>query len=372
MALSRRVLLGAALGSLAAGGCARGADPLTGGGARESLRVGLLRPRTGDRLTVAESIRYETGFRLGLSSTTSRSFQIGVRPITVLEADEQQFPSAAAESLIDRGCRILVGGFSKNPAVRLAELAARRKVLYVAAMARSDTLTGINRYTFRDGPSETQLLTALRAYVRPGGRLAVLAAESEKAAKAASVLGAAATIVEPVTTTDFAAVAKKIKALRADQLYVDWPVMAPGLWAALPAGVQPLTVLGARATWPVYGTAAGSLRFVTPYVDTATNNPAYQVVRASVPRGRTDSGHAEGFTAAQMVVRAFQSVPQDVDAMVAGLEGYEFAGLEPGLAIRAHDHLRLGPVWGGYLTWTGAGGVGIAVPDRQFDRSETA
>jgi branched-chain amino acid transport system substrate-binding protein len=154
-------------------------------------------------------------------------------------------------------------------------------------------------------------------------------------------------------------------------VYVDWPVVAPRLWRALPSVVQPLTVLGARATWPAYGAMAGSLRFVTPYVDTATNNTSYQVLKASVPHRRTDSGHAEGFAAAQMIVRALQFGPQDVDAMVAGLEGFAFGSVKPDLTIRAQDHLLLEPVWGGHLTWTGAAGVVTAVTDRQFEPSET-
>jgi branched-chain amino acid transport system substrate-binding protein len=375
MTLSRRAVLGAALGSLAAaaGGCARPVDPVTGGGsARTPLNVGLLWTRTGDKPTVAESTRYEQGLRIGLSWVTNRSNQIGVRTIRTLKVDDKGSPdvaAAAAEDLVNKGCRILAGGFTGPVALRLAELAERRKVLFIPAMATSDALTGINKYTFRDGPSETQLLMAVKAYVNPAGRLVVLAPDP---GKAAAVLGAAATIKAPSSTTDFAAIGKKIKALRADQVYVDWPVAAPRLWEALPAGVRPLTVLGARATWPAYGALAGALQFVTPYVDTATNNSAYVLMKALVPRRRTDTGHAEGFAAAQMIVRALQVGPQDVEAMIPALEGFSFGGLKIGLTIRPRDHLLLQPMWGGHMIWTGAGGVITAVTDRLFDPSETA
>jgi len=375
MTLSRRTVLGAALGSIAvaAGGCARPVSPATGGGdAKTPLNVGLLWTRTGGKLTVAESTRYEQGLRIGLSWVTNRTDQIGVRAITTLKADDKgsaDVAVAAAEDLIGKGCRILAGGFTDPVALRLAQLAERRKVLFIPAMATSDALTGINKYTFRDGPSETQLLTAVKAYVKPGGRLVVLAADP---GKAASVLGAVATIKPPSSTTDFTAVGKKIKALRADQVYVDWPVVTRRLWEALPAGVQPLTVLGARATWPSYGAAGGSLKFVTPYVDTATNNNAYALMKASLPNRRTDTGHAEGFAAAQMIVRALQFGPQDVDAMAGALEGFAFNGLKASLTIRPQDHLLLEPLWGGRLIWTGAAGVVTAVTDRLFDPSQTA
>ena len=375
MTLSRRSVLGAALGSLTvvAGGCARPVNPATGGGdAKKPLNVGFLWTRTGDKLKVAESTRYEQGLRIGLSWVTNRTNQIGVRAIKTLKADDRgsaDVAAAAAEDLIGKGCRILVGGFTDPVALRLAEIAARHRVLFIPAMATSDALTGINKYTFRDGPSETQLLMAVKGYVKPGGRLVVLAADP---GKAASVLGPMATIKPPSSTTDFTAVGKKIKALRADQVYVDWPVVTPALWEALPAGVQPLTVLGARATWPSYGAAAGSIQFVTPYVDTATNNSAYVLMKASVPNRRTDTGHAEGFAAAQMIVRALQFGPQDVDAMAGALEGFAFGGLKTALTIRPQDHLLLEPLWGGRLIWTGAAGVITAVTDRLFGPAQTA
>jgi len=91
-----------------------------------------------------------------------------------------------------------------------------------------------------------------------------------------------------------------------------------------------------------------------------------------VPKGRTDTGHAEGFTAAQMIVRALQFGPQDVDAMIKALEGSSFNGLKTGLTVRPRDHLMLQPMWGGHLIWTGAAGVITAVTDRLFDPSNTA
>jgi len=375
MTLSRRAVLGAALGSLtvAAGGCAHPADPATGDdNAKTPVDVGVIWTRTGDKLRVAESNRYEQGLRIGLSWATGKTDMIGVRPLRTLKIDDKGSPevaAAAAETLIDEGCRVLTGGFTDPVALRLAEIAARRKVLFFPAMATADALTGINRYTFRDGPSQTQLLTAIKAYVRPGGRLVVL---STGRGRAASFLGAAETVVAPASTRDFTAIGQKIKALRADQVYVDWPVVAPRLWDALPTGVEPLTLLGARATWPSYGVAGGSLRFVTSYVDTATVNSASLLIRASVPTRRTDTGHAEGFAAAQMIVRALQFGPRDVDAMAAALEGFDFSGLKTGLTVRPRDHLLLQPLWGGRLVWTGAAGAITAVPDRPFAPEETA
>jgi branched-chain amino acid transport system substrate-binding protein len=376
MNVSRRALLGAALGSVAAAaGCARPVDPGTGGTSpRKTLNVGFLWTQTGDKQAIGESTRYEQGLRNGLLWVTSRTNQVGVRRIKTVRVDDKGDPAvaaAAAEDLVDRGCHILVGGFTDAVALKLAEVAGRRKALFIAATATADELTGINEYTFRDGPEITQLLTAAKTYVKPGGRLVVLAADKARAVKAAKLLGAATQIVAPATTKDFTAVAKQIKAARADQIFVDWPKPAPRLWAALPAGVEPITVLGPRSTWNAYGSAATGLRWVTPYVDGASNNNAYQALRAAVPNRRTDSGHAEGFCASQMIVRAFQYGPQSVPDMIKSLEGLEFGGVKGGLTIRPADHLLQQPLWGGRLTWVGASGVADAEPETAFPPSQT-
>jgi branched-chain amino acid transport system substrate-binding protein len=373
MNVSRRALLGAALGSLAVtAGCARPTDPMTGGGRPgKNLDLGLLWTRTGgDRRPINESTRFEQGLRTGLLWVTSRTNQIGIRTINPVKVDDRDDPeaaAAAADDLVDRGCQILVGGFSDPVALRLAEVAARRKVPFIAATATADELTGINRYTFRSGPEITQLLLAARTYVRPGGRLVVLAADRARATKAAAVLGAAGTVVLPAATKDFAAVTR----IKADQIYVDWPTPAPKLWAALPAGVQPITILGARQYWGQYGSRAEALRFVTPYVDGAQDNNAYLALRIAVGSRHTDIGHAEGFTTAQMVVRAFQSGPQSSNEMIRSLEGLELGGVKGGVSIRPRDHLLEQGLWGGRLTWVGASGVITAVPERAFQPEET-
>ncbi|MFC7277075.1 ABC transporter substrate-binding protein [Paractinoplanes rhizophilus] len=373
MNVSRRALLGAALGSLAAtaAGCARPADPATGGAPGETLGLGILGTRTGaDRRPIDESIRFEQGLRVAVGWVTSRTNRIGARTISMARADDRNDPgaaAAAAEELVDRGCRILVGGFTDPVALRLAEVAGRRRVLFIAATATADELTGVNRYTFRSGPEITQLLLAARSYVRPGGRLVVLAADRARAARAASMLGAAATMVLPAATTNFAAVRR----IRAAQVYVDWPRPEPRLWTAIPAGVQPITILGARNTWHQYGTHAPALRFVTPYVDGATSNNGYQALRVAVPDRRSDTGHAEGFAAGQMIVRAFQSGVRGTDDMIRSLADLELNGVKTGLTVRAGDHLLAQGLWGGRLTWVGASGALTAVTEREFTPDET-
>jgi branched-chain amino acid transport system substrate-binding protein len=355
---SRRAALSAALGSLVAtvAGCSRPVDAGTGGtDPSRTLNIGLLGTQTGDDLIVQESARFEAGLRTGLLWATTRTNKIGVRRFNVAKADDRDDPDAAeaaAEDLIRRGCPILAGGCSSPVALRLAEVAARRKVLYVAGTATADELSGINKYTFRSSSQTAQLLSAVKTSIEPGKRIAVLAAEGRAATTAAKALGAVVTIVG---SGDFSDLAGRLKAARADQLYVDWPGPAPVLWRAIPDGVETVTLLGARATWDAYGKLAGSLKFVTTYVDGASDNNGYLALRAAVPAKMTDTGHVEGFSAGQMIARAFQSGPQSPGKMIKGLEGYAFSTVKGELAIRADDHCLLQPEWGVKLNAAGTG-----------------
>ena len=53
----------------------------------------------------------------------------------------------------------------------------------------------------------------------------------------------------------------------------------------------------------------------------------------------------DGFVAAQMVVRAIAEGGDDVDAMVAALEGWQFEGPKGDMEIRAEDHAMLQPMF---------------------------
>jgi branched-chain amino acid transport system substrate-binding protein len=359
--ISRRALLGAAaLGSLAA--CARPVDPGTGGtNPKRTLNVGLL--VTGH---VAESTRFEAGLRNGLLWGTSRTNKIGVRRINMPQADDRNDPAvaeAAAEDLIKRGCQLLVGGVSSAVALRVAQVAARRKVLYIAGTANADELSGINEYTFRSGCQVTQELLAAKTLVKPGKRLVVLASGKSAAGR---VLGAATTLAGRKDLT------RRLAAARADQLFVDWPGADAALWAALPKGLETISVLGARATWPAYGSAGASIKFVTPYVDGASDNNAYIALRNAVPMKRTDTGHVEGFAAGQMIVRALQTGPENPAEMIKALEGYHFGGVKGDLLVRPEDHCLLQPQWAADLTWTGAAGALTADATTVIQASTTA
>ena len=364
--VSRRAVLGAALGTLTAAvaGCDQPQGVVTGDSGRKGpMPVGVLTDRSGK--LKGEGNRYENGLRTGLLWATNRSNLIGTRRIQPFWHDDAADPdtaAAVAEQLVAHGCKIIVGGSTTAVALRVAEVAARHKVIFIAGVPTADSLTGLNRYTFRSGHQDHQDLLTARSLIEPGRRTVVLTTGNPDTA--VSVLRA--TPVVAPATADLAPVVARIKAARPEALYVSWPLPAPSLWTALDragllTGIEVVTPLGPRSTWRGYGPDADSLRLVSTYLDGATDNNAYAALRASVPARRTDTGHAEGFAAATMVVRALQFGPDEVEPMVHTLETYRSGGVKGDMYVRPEDHALIQSMYVAKLTWTGAAGALTAV-----------
>jgi branched-chain amino acid transport system substrate-binding protein len=76
-------------------------------------------------------------------------------------------------------------------------------------------------------------------------------------------------------------------------------------------------------------------------------------LKAAVPGGKTDLFHPDGFAAAQMIVHALTSSPDDVDKMVGALEGHSFDSVKGKLTVRAEDHALLQPMFQAKLAGSG-------------------
>jgi branched-chain amino acid transport system substrate-binding protein len=53
----------------------------------------------------------------------------------------------------------------------------------------------------------------------------------------------------------------------------------------------------------------------------------------------------DGFVAAQMVVQAVRDGGDDVDAMIAALEGWTFDSVKGSITVRAEDHAMIQPMF---------------------------
>jgi branched-chain amino acid transport system substrate-binding protein len=169
------------------------------------------------------------------------------------------------------------------------------------------------------------------------------------------VLGSQGATIEsvdvPLSATEFTPFVQQVADADPDLVFVAWAGdTTPAMWEAM--GQQGIfenyavtTGLGDVATWPLYGPAGPDISFLSHYYSTAQDNEINQVMVDAVGDG-ADLFTPDGFAAAQMIVRAVtEAGPDDVDGMIAALEGWEFEGPKGSMTIRAGDHALLQPMF---------------------------
>ncbi|MGX6603429.1 substrate-binding domain-containing protein [Micromonosporaceae bacterium Da 78-11] len=369
---SRRAVLGALLTAVAvtAAGCGSPKDAASGGAdSTAPIQVGVVYSQSGP--LASYGAQYAEGFKAGLAYATGGTGKIGERTVDVTYADDAGDPVkavSAAKDLIGKGYQVLAGSTASGVALQVAPLAAQNKVLFVSGPAATDAITGVNKYTFRSGRQSYQDVQTAKAYLGAGKKVLVFAPDSafgtSNVAAVKAVMGGAATVTNiavPAAATDFTPFASQIKAAKPDLVFVAWAgTTASAMWQALDqqgvlSSTNVVTGLDIRASWPNFGKAGEKLHLLAHYFDGATDNPAYQALKAAVPGGQTDLFHPDGFSAAQMIVHALQTAPGDVDKMVTALEGYSFDSVKGKLTVRAEDHALLQPMFQAKLTGTEAG-----------------
>ncbi|GIF17256.1 substrate-binding domain-containing protein [Actinoplanes teichomyceticus] len=370
-ATSRRTVLGAVLAAVAVTAAACGSpQESAGGGSGDTapLNVGVVYAESGPLAGYGQ--QYAEGFKAGLAYATGNTNQVGGRPVNVTWTDDAGDPVkavSAAKDLIGKGYRVLAGSTSSGVALQVAPLALENKVLFVSGPAATDAVTGANRYTFRSGRQSYQDVRTARAFLGDGRKVLVFAPDSafgkSNVAAVRSVLGGAGATVSdiavPATATDFTPFANQVKAARPDLVFVAWAgTTAAAMWQALDqqgvlTSTKVVTGLDMRASWAGFGSGAAELHLLAHYFDGATDNAAYQALKAAVPGGRTDLFHPDGFAAAQMIVHALEAAPDDTDAMVEALEGHTFESVKGTLVVRAEDHALLQPMFQARISGSG-------------------
>jgi branched-chain amino acid transport system substrate-binding protein len=123
----------------------------------------------------------------------------------------------------------------------------------------------------------------------------------------------------------------------------------PAMWESMEQqGVlsdYPVTTgLGDVASWPLYGPAGPEIDFLSHYYSTAPDNEINDFMLDNVDN--PDLFTPDGFVAGQMIVQAVtEADPDDVDGMIAALEGWTFESAKGTLTIRASDHALLQPMF---------------------------
>ncbi|MFD3656933.1 substrate-binding domain-containing protein [Streptomyces sp. NPDC058620] len=392
--VQHRSLTAAALGAAAlllagctAAGQAGGSDSADGG-KDESVKVGLVYSRTG--LLAAYGKQYRDGFMAGLDYATKGTGKAGGHRIEVTEQDDAGDPGkavSAAKNLIGKGYKVLAGTTDSGVALQMAPLAAQNKVLYVSGPAATDAVTGINAYTFRSGRQSYQdILTAgTMLGDAKGKKVTVLAQDSTfgqaNVAAVEAVLGArgaeVGSVLAPPGATDLTPFARQVKAAGTDLVFVAWAgSTAPALWTALDQqGVldagKVVTGLAGTASYPVFGAAGSKVSFLAHYFPGAGGgNAVEQAMLDAVEKagGAPDLFTPDGFTAAQMIVRAVEEGgATDTAAMAKALEGWTFDGVKGKEQVRAEDHALVQPMFVARLKGKGAGAVPELISTEPMD-----
>lgn len=328
--------------------------------AGDPIRVGIITSTSGPLQTYGQ--QYLAGLEAGLDWATAGTGAVNGRPIEFVTSDDGGVPETAISQVTDlvgQGVTVIAGTVVSGVAVQLAGFAAENDILYISGPAATDAITGVNRNTFRSGRQSRQdVATAASLVEAEGGTILVFAQDTAfGAANVAAVEGvlgprgfSVESLLVPESETEFTSFADRINQAAPDLVFVAWAGETSGaMWQALNQqkvfDTAPVaTGLGDKVTWPFYGQAATGLTFLNHYFEGAPDNEVndFLVANAEV----VDLFTPDGFVAAQMIVRALsEAEPEDVDGMIAALEGWTFEAPKGTQTIRASDHAMLQPMF---------------------------
>lgn len=354
-----------AIAGLTLAGCAPTAsDPGTDGEAQAAVPVAVITSETGPLAAYGEA--YLAGFDAGLDYATDGTGAVDGREIDVTVYDDAGDTDTAvnlARDVIGQGVQIVAGTVSSGIALSLAEQAEQNQILYIAGPSAADAVTGINDYTFRSGRQTYQDVATAGTFIGdPAGQKVVVFAQDTafgqgNLAGVDAVLGGAGAEVEgilvPEDATEFTPFAQQILSADADLVFVAWAgATSAAMWQALDQqgvfdAIPVVTGLGDVATYGAYAEASDRISFLNHYFGGAagTEVEAAMIERLDAAGATPDLFSPDGFVAAQMVVQAIREGGDDVDGMIAALEGWTFEGPKGTTTIRAEDHAVLQPMF---------------------------
>jgi branched-chain amino acid transport system substrate-binding protein len=341
------------------------------------VKVGIVTEETG--IYSGYITEWLQGMKIGFAYATKNTNKVDGHKIKLTTEDDADNPTTAAtdfKSLVGAGYKIIGGTGDSGIADELAPLAAQNKVVYISGAAADDSITGINRYTFRSGRQTYQDVKTATSYVKAlgtGKTVLVLAQDYAfgqsyvtDATNAFTALGDTVTSdLVPLTTTDFTPVALQVAQDNPDIVFLAWAgtTGAPLTQALDQAGVftssHVITGLANIATYPFYGTAGLKFNYISLYTYQSPHNAVNSyLIQQMHSRYHTvpDLFTADGFVWAQMVVRAIQTGGgTNVNKMIKGLQGWTFQAPKGTQTIRASDHAMLQPMFQVQLVETVSG-----------------
>lgn len=366
--VSQRLVALSAMAVLALSACApstSGDDPTTGdtdgsnasGGPAggETVQVGIVYSETGP--LAAYGKQYKAGLEAGIAYATDGTGAVDGKTIELTYRDDTGNPDtavAAARDLIGQDYQILAGTTASGIAVAMSEQAAQNEVLYISGPAAADAITGVNKYTFRSGRQSLQDVATAKSFLKgDGGKVVVFAQDNAfgqgNEAAVTAILGAegaeVSSVLVPEDATEFTPFAQQLIDADPDLIFVAWAGATTGsMWQALEQqgvfDVAPVTTgLADSGTFAAYGPVADKISFLSYYFPGAPDNAVNTAMIDAVTKagGTPDLFTPDGFVAGQMIAHAVAE-GDDVDSMVASLEGWSFDGPKGKTTVRASDH----------------------------------
>ncbi|WP_220488380.1 substrate-binding domain-containing protein [Tessaracoccus sp. MC1756] len=348
-----------ASGSASAEASASTSEVATG----DPVKVAIIYSKTGPLAAYGET--YYQGFQAGLDYATDGSGAVDGRELEITYTDDGGDPDkavAAAKEAIGNGTKIMGGTVSSGVAGPLAEQAEQNKVLYISGPAAADAITGINRYTFRSGRQSLQDVATTSGQISDGSKVLVFAQNSAfgqgNVAAAKAILEPKGAVVSellvPEAETEFTPFAARILDAKPDLVFVAWAGATSGaMWQALSQqgvleSTNVMTGLGDLSTYGAYGEASDKINFLNHYFPGAPDNEVNDAMVSFLDEGghQADLFSPDGFVAAQMIVQAVrEGGGDDVDEMIASLEGWEFDAPKGPQQIRESDHAMIQPMF---------------------------
>ncbi|MCK6209619.1 substrate-binding domain-containing protein [Georgenia sp. EYE_87] len=360
-----------------------GTEPAASGDSSESAQasgdpidVALITSTTGPLAAYGKT--FIEGFEAGLDYATDGTGEVGGSEIVVETIDDggdTDKAVAAARDAIGQGHKILTGTASSGIALSLAEQAEQNKVLYISGPAAADAVTGINDYTFRSGRQSLQDVATAGSFIDVDGQKVLVFAQDNafgqgNLAAVEGLLGAqgaeVTSVMVPEDVTEFTPFAAQVLDAAPEMVFVAWAGATSGaMWQSLDQqgvldDITVVTGLGDTSTYNAYGAASEKIDFLNHYFPGAAGNDveAAMIEHVEGAGGTPDLFTPDGFTAAQMIVRAIEEAggADDVDAMVTALEGWSFDGPKGSYTIRESDHALIQPMFQAKLVSDGNGG----------------
>jgi branched-chain amino acid transport system substrate-binding protein len=341
----------------------------------DTVTIGIVTSRSGPLQSYGE--QYLAGLDIGLQYATDGTGVVNGHKIEFEIKDDTGVPDVAvnaAKDFIGDGVMILAGSVVSGVALQVAPVAEQNGVLFISGPAATDGLTGINPYTFRSGRQTWQdILTAGTFLEELEGQTVLVYAQDTafgqaNVAAVTTVFGDKGATVDSLLVAqdakDFAPFAQQVVDKATDLLFVAWAgTTATAMWTALDnQGVLDatpvVTGLDQRASYPIFGPAAEKISFLSHYVYQAPDNAAndFLIAKAEEAGAEPDLFHPDGFSAAQMIVRAVgEAGGEDVDGMIEALEGWTYEGVKGDYTIRAEDHAHIQPMFQVKLVQAGDG-----------------